>query len=96
MLNISIGQLLSKMENELHEARTSAESARMRERVHAIKMLCELILEEPESERKPSAPMIKTFAAQNVQQHQPINIQQTKPLKMDDDDDANGESLFDF
>jgi hypothetical protein len=94
MLNIPVHQLLRKMEKELNEAKNSAETSRMRERVHAIQMLCELILDEPEKELKPPVSMANTYAGQNGQQLKPLPVQQSKRLEMDDD--ANGESLFDF
>ncbi|MBP2242550.1 hypothetical protein J2Z40_003126 [Cytobacillus eiseniae] len=87
-MNISIQHLLSKIEKELHEARSSESIARMRERVHAMKSICELILEEPIKESSISK------IPQTIEPIQPTMIQQSKRIEMEDD--ANGDSLFDF
>ncbi|MBS4190033.1 YwdI family protein [Bacillus sp. FJAT-49705] len=95
-MNISVQQLLGKIEKELMEAKDSSTTARMRERVQAMKSLCELILDEPETTKgissTPTAYMPP--AVQQVQPVQPASIQQTKRLEMEDE--ANGDSLFDF
>ncbi|WNS75329.1 YwdI family protein [Bacillus sp. DTU_2020_1000418_1_SI_GHA_SEK_038] len=93
-MNISVQQLLGKMEKELKEAKDSSTTARLRERIHAIKSLCELILDEPAQE-KGLTPSINSYMAPAVQDVQPAApIQQPKRMEMDDS--ANGESLFDF
>lgn len=96
-MNISVQQLLAKIEDQLIEAKISNTDARIRERVYAIKSLCELVLEEEGKEgvtyqqpvRKPSfqpmeAPL--TIPKQTIQT-------QTNKIKMDE---GNGDSLFDF
>jgi hypothetical protein len=45
-VNISVQKLLMKMEEELQQARTSQKTESLRERIHSIKILCELILDE--------------------------------------------------
>ena len=45
-MNISVEKLLHKIEEELKEAKGTNSNAKIRERVHAIKTMCELILEE--------------------------------------------------
>lgn len=91
ILNISVQKLLKKIEEELHEAKGNTNEARIRERIYSIKSLCELILDEqvmPEASKSTFVPQ------QPVQQVQPVSIQQPKRLEMEDD--ANGDSLFDF
>lgn len=46
-MNISFQKLLMKMEDELRLAKTADTEAAQRERIHSIKTLCELVLEEP-------------------------------------------------
>ncbi|MBU8880993.1 YwdI family protein [Bacillus sp. FJAT-29790] len=94
-MNISVQKLLGKIEMELKEAKDSTTAARMRERVHAIKSMCELILEEQvtESGLKTTASM-DTYTPPTIQQIQPASIQQPKRLQMENE--ANGDSLFDF
>lgn len=92
-MNISIEQLLGKIERELKEARNSLTKARLRERVQAMKSLCELILEEPAEEKDVSS-SIRTYIAPVLQPVQTASAQQ--PKRMEIDESANGESLFDF
>ncbi len=90
-MNISVQQLLRKIEEELHEAKGNTNEARIRERIYSIKSLCELILDE---QVQPAAQK-NTFVSQQPAHHaQPVSIQQPKRLEMEDD--ANGDSLFDF
>ncbi|USK54863.1 YwdI family protein [Cytobacillus solani] len=91
MLNISVQQLLRKIEEELHEAKGNINEARIRERIYSIKSLCELILDEQVQLAAPK----KSFVSQEpVHQAQPVSIQHPKRLEIEDD--ANGDSLFDF
>ena len=46
-MNISLQKLLSKMEEELRLAKTAVTEAAQREKIHSIKTLCELVLDEP-------------------------------------------------
>lgn len=90
-MNISVQKLLGKMEKELLEAKASPSEARIRERVQAIKALCELVLEESDAVSTSAAASIShTYSAPAAQ---PANLQ---PKKMQMDDEANGDSLFDF
>jgi Family of unknown function (DUF5327) len=91
ILNISVQQLLRKIEEELHEAKGNTNEARIRERIHAIKSLCELILDD---QAMPAASKNMFVPQQTAHQVQPASIQQPKRLEMEDN--ANGDSLFDF
>jgi hypothetical protein len=101
-MNISVNQLLAKMEEELKHAKNSTKQERLREKVYSIKILCELLLDEKES--KIEIPLQKAPAYQPVptQQpvmpqsiiQQPVSLNQAKKIEMDDE--ANGDSLFDF
>ena len=111
-MNISIQKLLTKIEEELKQAKTAQMQESLREKVYSIKILCELILDDKpaaQSERPLNAPA----AARPVQKQpayqqpvfqqpimnqpifqQPAPVQQGKKLEMDNE--ANGDSLFDF
>jgi hypothetical protein len=78
------------MEKELVEAKNSSSEARIRERVQAIKSLCELVLEESETGSTVAASVSHTYSTPAAQS---ANLQ---PKKMKMDDEANGDSLFDF
>ncbi|MBO0958544.1 YwdI family protein [Neobacillus sp. MM2021_6] len=100
-MNISIQTLLAKIDEELKLAKSSAKPEGLREKVYSIKILCELILDEkPEVPMKQQpAPVItqpvfqQPVMAQQVFQ-QPASLPQAKKIEMDDE--ANGDSLFDF
>lgn len=91
-MNISVQKLLGKMEKELLEAKSSSSDARIRERVQAIKSLCELVLEESDTGSVSVVASIShTYNAPPAAQ--PAGLQ---PKKMQMEDEANGDSLFDF
>ncbi|MGG3561220.1 YwdI family protein [Neobacillus rhizosphaerae] len=105
-MNISIQKLLTKIEEELKQAKTAHMQESLREKVYSIKILCELILDDQpaaQSERPLNAPaaakpvhtqpVYQPVVAQPVFQ-QPAPVQQGKKLEMDNE--ANGDSLFDF
>lgn len=86
-MNISVHKLLEKMEEELLQAKLSESERHMRERIHAVKTLCELLLEEqPGQIQKVQAASSPAF----------IPAQVVNPPKMKLDKEANGDSLFDF
>jgi ABC-type uncharacterized transport system YnjBCD ATPase subunit len=105
-MNISLEKLLVKMEGELKGAKNAATAAEMREKVHSLKTLCELVLDEPGQQgtavQRPAAAQTQAPATvQGMQmpvvqaQHQYQSVpNQAKRLEMDSE--ANGESLFDF
>jgi len=102
-VNISVQTLLSKIEEELKLAKSSARQESLREKVYSIKILCELILDEKPT-AKTELPLIQPAPVQGqqvFQQHamtkqvyqQPAAVPQEKKIEMDE---ANGDSLFDF
>jgi hypothetical protein len=97
-MNISVQQLLAKIEDQLIEAKTSNTDARIRERVYAIKSLCELVLEQEGRESVTYQQPVQQPSFQAMQAP-PLTIPkqtiqtQTNKIKMDE---GNGDSLFDF
>ncbi len=91
-MNISVDQLLVKMEEELRLAKSCINEENLREKVYSIKILCELLLDEKQTNSVPKASAAKGISRQGLSQ--PVSINQPKRLKMDDE--ANGDSLFDF
>lgn len=92
-MKISIEKLLEKMERELQHAKTSSRDENLREKIYSIKILCEVILEgkaagDTEMNSIVSPSVYQPAAAQ------PVSMNQAK--KMQTDDGANGDSLFDF
>lgn len=86
---ISVNQLLEKIESELHRAKQAGSTAKVRENVHTIKVLCELILEENNSE----LPKRVVGVTESIPQVVTVPTLNAKKLE---EDEANGESLFDF
>lgn len=93
-MNIPVQKLLSKIEDELKAAKISSKEENLREKVYSIKILCELILDEKQTkvEQPLSTTTTKIISQQTFSP--PSMINQPKRLEMDDD--ANGDSLFDF
>ncbi len=91
-MNISVQKLLTKIDEELQQAKTENKLEGLRERVYSIKILCELILDEAEGT---AAAALKEAAVYNpVAEQPPLSVPQPKKLELDDE--ANGDSLFDF
>lgn len=81
-MNIPVTQLLAKMNDHLQLATNQNEDT-LREHITAILTLCELILENHQLDFK-ATPSIAT------------NIQVIQPTERKLDEDANGDSIFDF
>lgn len=101
-MSITLDRVLQRMQAELNRAQETGNVQKKREHLAAMKSLCELALEEDvHQERRPAAPSMQpispTLAANNfvptVQQSQPVNHFPSKPMK---EDEANGDSIFDF
>ncbi|ESU34398.1 hypothetical protein G3A_01195 [Bacillus sp. 17376] len=100
-MNISLQKLLLKMEEELIRAKSAESEAIKRERIQSIKTLCELVLDE-----SPGTAPVKQTAQQFVPPQHSIPQQQMpatqpspmipQPKKLEMEDSANGDSLFDF
>lgn len=88
-MNISLQRLLGKIEEELNKAKQTDNEARIRERIHAVKALCELILEEQTDKQQTlkMAPSITPAPSVTVSQ---------SSQRVNADKQANGDSLFDF
>lgn len=101
-MNISVDKLLLKIEEELRLAKNSTKEENLREKIYSIKILCELVLDEGQTGVKKAAPVQPSITQQVYQQplinqqvfQQGPSLQQPKKVEMDDE--ANGDSLFDF
>ncbi|EIJ80245.1 hypothetical protein PB1_07787 [Bacillus methanolicus PB1] len=90
-MSISIQKILGKIDQELQAAKNVSSASLVREKIYAIKTLCDLILEETETELPTEAEAAK-FASDSPSGK--LHVQQ--PRRMEMEDDANGESIFDF
>ncbi|WP_413358382.1 YwdI family protein [Robertmurraya sp. 2P01SA] len=91
-LNISMQALLGKIEEELKQAKQSNSESRIREKIYAVKTLCELVLEQEVSGQRPVSSSITSPPPVQPQ----VITQYQQPQKMKVDADSNGDSLFDF
>ncbi len=94
-MEISVEKLLHKMEEKVKEAKGASSDAVIRERIHAIKTMCELILDEPSTTKT----AVTTTAS--VQVAKPVYTGQVSTLpnqqeRLVIDEESNGESIFDF
>ncbi|WLR55249.1 YwdI family protein [Mesobacillus subterraneus] len=103
-MNISLQKLLLKMEEELKWAKSADSEAVKRERIHSIKTLCELVLDES-SDGGSTAPVKQAaqpfVPSQQLNPQQQMQVSQSSPMvpqpkKLEMEDDSNGDSLFDF
>lgn len=89
-MSISVDQLLKKIESELHKAKQAENTAKLRENVHSMKVLCELILEDDHN----SARSMKDVVM--IQPQAQTLSPTTLSVKKLEAEEANGDSLFDF
>ncbi|TCN24005.1 hypothetical protein EV146_108111 [Mesobacillus foraminis] len=107
-MSISLQKLLAKMDAELKEAKSAGTESVLRERIHSLKTLCELVLDEPQKaeERRFSgsvnpglqapAPQVQPLQVPFQPQQPPAASMPVQTKRLEMEDDANGESLFDF
>jgi hypothetical protein len=95
-VNISVEKLLMKIEEELKLAKNNTRQENLREKVYSIKILCELILDDKQVQQESKPTPLPTFqpVASQPSFAQPVSLNQPKKLEMENE--ANGDSLFDF
>ena len=100
-MNISVEKLLHKIEEELKEAKGTNSDAKIRERVHAIKTMCELILEESTTVTSTTTTLANINKLSNLIVSNPTYRGQVASMpnqqeRLIIDEESNGESIFDF
>lgn len=98
-MNISHVSLINKMEQELLKAKKAERPQNIREHINSIKALCEVMLENESvgsthpafSNQMPAQQMAMPVSSQ---QSQTVTI--TEESKLETEDGANGDSLFEF
>ncbi|WP_258535551.1 YwdI family protein [Bacillus sp. 03113] len=91
-MNISIQKLLLKIEEQVAEAKNSHSENVIRERVHTIKSLCELILEDQAVLIEKASEWTTSSAVPNPA----ATSQMLQPKKIEIEKGVNGDSLLDF
>ena len=99
MMNIHVSKLLLKMEDELAKAKQSDSDKEIRERLIVIQSLCEVILDEKKNTLHIPSPQPSQINPTELQKMMG-NLAAPKPQQQTanhyQEDDANGDSLFDF
>ncbi|MCA1055044.1 YwdI family protein [Rossellomorea aquimaris] len=98
-MNIPHQSVIKSIERELGKAKSAEKSQQIREHIHSIKVLCEVLLEENNGGGTFTAPvqtqqMVPFTPQQQQSVERPVSVQKEEPLETDDG--ANGDSLFDF
>lgn len=94
-MEISIQKLLQKMEQELQAAKASGQATAVRERIQAIKTLCELVLEQPGQTVQQVTVQRPMTISPSPELVRPVTIAQPQARKVEVEE-ANGDSLLDF
>ncbi|KUP36450.1 YwdI family protein [Bacillus halotolerans] len=105
-MNIHISALIQKMEEELKKAKTAEGDEELKRHVAVVRSLCDVVLDQPETG---SAPLIQPSVTPNpsappstdqlLMEKMMGNAGLNKYRKQEKDkqeEDGNGESLFDF
>lgn len=99
-MNISHQSVLSRIEQEVRKAKQAEKSDSVKQHIYTIKTLCEVMLDTPnEAGRQnfqPSItpPQIQPMVQQPLPQKPAVTINQEE--KLETEDGANGDSIFDF
>lgn len=92
-MDIHISKLLAKMEKEIHEAMHGSSDSEVRERLLVVKSLCDLVLDEQPGETYvPKQPSSNDFDSLQLQKM----MGSSALTKKKEEDDVNGDSIFDF
>ncbi|MBM7648305.1 hypothetical protein JOC78_001247 [Bacillus ectoiniformans] len=98
-MNISHQSVLSRIEQEVRKAKQAEKSDSVKQHLYTIKTLCEVMLDTPgetgSQSFKPSiTPQIQPMVQSPLPQKPAVTINQEE--KLETEDGANGDSIFDF
>lgn len=98
-MQISHHVILKKIEEKVIEAKNSSSQSKIREHMQAIKTLTELILEDTKDSYVESSDVQKSLTSIQATPQIPISNKPAMSLsenKIEMEDGANGDSIFDF
>lgn len=101
-MTVSNQQLLQRMNKEIEEAQMNhGDAGRVREHVRAVKLLCDLILEEEGTSARADSPQVTEKSSEptaaEIRKMMGEEPSKSKNKKEDSsDEEANGSSIFDF
>lgn len=90
-MEVPFATILTKIAEEVNKAQSSQNVQQMREHVAAIRVLCDIILENTAQQEKD----VNVIPINELVRQMPQSPT-TKSERIDIGDDANGPSLFDF
>ena len=97
-MDIHISKLLAKMEKEVRMAMNGSSESEVRERLLAVKTLCDLVLEERsgESHGEPVKPKPQASQPLEVDALQLQKMMGASSFNKKKEEEDSGDSLFDF
>lgn len=102
-MNIPISNILSKIEQELNKAKVHHSKEELKARLLVIRSLCDVVLDHDEvndfTEIKEPSQKNETFTPLELEKMMGIKKAKDKPKPISrylEEEDANGESIFDF
>ncbi|KIL78730.1 YwdI family protein [Bacillus badius] len=92
-INISHLSVLKKIEEEIRQARLAEKRGSMKQHIYTVRTLCDMLLDEPDKAGV-VLPEPQPISGQVTQQ--PAQPAFNQAEKLQTDDGANGDSIFDF
>lgn len=97
---ISYQTILAELEKQLNMAKCANSEQQLREAMAATKALCDVVLQMPAGEQKQQASraLHKPFVQEPLNRlaESKVQVLPASTQRLEEDDGANGESLFDF
>ncbi len=87
--SIVVQKMIDRLENIKEEVDVNASSSSVRDELTAIKAYCDLLMEA--KDEKPS-----TYRTVENKPQSPTPVQNLSTKRLKEDDDVNGDSIFDF
>ncbi|WP_282033642.1 YwdI family protein [Metabacillus indicus] len=96
-MDIHISKLLAKMEKEVRMAMNGSSESEVRERLLAVKTLCDLVLDERSGESsEPFKPKLQASKPLEMDALQLQKMMGASSFNKKKEDEDSGDSLFDF
>ncbi|WP_408008697.1 YwdI family protein [Pseudalkalibacillus sp. A8] len=87
--SLVVQKMIDRLESIKGEVDDNSSSSQVRNELSAIKAYCDLLMEA--TGRKPSAP-----STVEVKKSSPAPVRNVSAKRLKEDDDVNGDSIFDF
>ncbi|KAB7707518.1 hypothetical protein F9802_07145 [Bacillus aerolatus] len=91
-INISHLSVLNKIEEEIRQAKSAEKDSAMKQHVYTVRTLCDMLLDTPDTGGAGAA-FAESMPLRQAVPQQPVV---GRSEKLNTDDGANGDSIFDF